>query len=122
MSDGLIGVVEEGQAYSGEQFSKAFTIAEQCRASVNDCFGEFDAIICPSAPGEAPRGRETGSPIFQVSWTLLGVPCLNLPIGTGPNGLPLGVQLIGRRYDDSRLLALGKFLMSNFTPLAVSGP
>lgn len=122
MSDGLIGVVEEGQAYSGDQFSKAFAIAEQCRASVNDCFGDFDAIICPSAPGEAPRGRETGSPIFQVSWTLLGVPCLNLPIGTGPNGLPLGVQLIGRRYDDSRLLALGKFLMSNFTPLAVSGP
>ncbi len=122
MSDGLIGVVEEGQAYSGGQFAEAFAIAEQCRASVNDCFGDFDAIICPSAPGEAPRGRETGSPIFQVSWTLLGVPCLNLPIGTGPNGLPLGVQLIGRRYDDSRLLALGKFLMSNFTPLAVSGP
>lgn len=122
MSEGLINVIEEGQAYSEQQFAAAFAIAEESRESVNDSFGAFDAIICPSAPGEAPHGRETGSPIFQVSWTLLGVPCLNLPIGVGPNGLPLGVQLIGRRFDDARLLAIGKHLMSDFAPLKIPGP
>jgi Asp-tRNA(Asn)/Glu-tRNA(Gln) amidotransferase A subunit family amidase len=122
MSEGLANVIEEGMAHSAEEYASAFSIAEQCRASVNDSFNDFDVIVCPSTPGEAPRGRETGSPIFQVSWTLLGVPCLNLPIGTGPHGLPLGVQLIGRRYDDAKLLAIGKYLMANFDPLEISRP
>lgn len=117
MSEKVLEIIEEGRATTEEQYVKAHAYADQCRDSVNECFGEFDAVIAPSAPGEAPPGMATGDPIFQVSWTLLGVPCLNLPVGFGPHALPLGVQLIGRRHDDARVLALGRRLMREFQPI-----
>jgi Asp-tRNA(Asn)/Glu-tRNA(Gln) amidotransferase A subunit family amidase len=119
MSDGLLEVVREGQKCTEEAFMTAFRIADACRTEVNEMFGNLDAIICPSTPSEAPEGWGTGSPIFQVMWTLLGVPCLNLPVGFGPNQMPLGVQLIGRRYDDANLLALGDYLMRNFKSIQI---
>ena len=94
----------------------AFKLADACRSGVNEILDDVDAIICPSAPGEAPEGWGTGSPIFQVMWTLLGVPCLNLPVGFGSNQMPLGVQLIGRRNDDATVLSLAQHLMKNFQP------
>ncbi len=121
MSKGLIDVIEEGQACSPEAFMAAFKLADACRTGVNEIFDKFDAIICPSAPGEAPEGWGTGSPIFQVVWTLLGVPCLNLPVGYGPNQMPLGVQLIGRRQDDATVLSLGHYLMQNFEKISIEG-
>lgn len=117
MSPGLREVIAEGNATTPEQYAEAHRYADACRRSVNDTFGAFDAIICPSAPGEAPVGMATGSPIFQVTWTLLGVPCLNLPVGVGPRGLPVGVQLIGRRHEDANVLALGRLLMQDFIPI-----
>lgn len=110
MSPRLVSIIEEGFKTPQEEYAKQRKFAEECRNSVNDIFGDFDAIICPSAPGEAPAGMATGDPIFQVVWTLLGVPVLNLPVGTGPTRLPVGVQLIGRRHDDAKVLALGKYL------------
>ena len=114
MSDGVLELLEEGRTTTDQAYDEAFANADQCRNSVNDHFGGFDAIICPSAPGEAPAGMATGNPIFQVTWTLLGVPCLNLPVGVGPHGLPVGIQLIGRRNDDATVLALGEHLMEGF--------
>jgi Asp-tRNA(Asn)/Glu-tRNA(Gln) amidotransferase A subunit family amidase len=120
MSENLRAVIEEGRGCSDEDYDEAFVYADKCRTQVNDCFGAFDAIICPSAPGEAPKGMATGSPIFQVTWTLLGVPCVNLPVGFGPSRLPLGVQLIGRRYDDANTMALARHLMRDFAPAHIA--
>ena len=117
MSGQLLELLEEGRRTTPEEFHDAMTLAAECRASVNDCFGDLDAIICPSAPGKVPHGWGTGNPVFQVSCTLLGVPCLNLPVGIGPNGLPVGIQLIGRQYDDRKLLALGQHLMRDLPPI-----
>lgn len=117
MSDILLEIIEEGQATSSKEYDEAYSFADRCRQSVNEKFYDFDAIICPSAPGEAPKGMATGNPIFQVTWTLLGVPCLNLPVGFGPSGLPVGIQLIGRRYDDKTILALGRYLMHELQPI-----
>jgi len=114
MSEAMLLLLEEGRATSDADYDVAFAYADQCRANVNQIFDDYDAIVCPSAPGEAPKGTATGNPIFQVTWTLLGVPCLNLPVGIGPNGMPLGIQLIGRRGDDDKILALGDYLMRNF--------
>ncbi len=62
--------------------------------------------LTPAAPGEAPAGLDaTGDPLFNRIWTLLGLPCLSLPIGTGAAGLPLGAQLVGPRDGDAALLA-----------------
>jgi len=74
-------------------------------------FDEFDAIVTPAAPGEAPRGlATTGNPIFCTIWTYLGTPAVTLPLLVSPAGLPLGVQLVGRRDNDARLLRTAHWL------------
>ncbi|MGR9090382.1 MAG: amidase [Gammaproteobacteria bacterium] len=120
MSAGLRDVIEEGRACTDQHYADDRARADQYRATVNDCFGEFDALLCPSAPGEAPAGTATGDPVFQVSWTLLGVPCLNLPMGNGPQELPLGLQLIGRRHADADLMTVGEEIMREFQPVHIS--
>ena len=72
---------------------------------------EFDAILTPSAVGEAPLGlSDTGPITFNYLWTVLHMPAINLPLFTGPNGLPIGVQLVARRHDDDRLLATARWV------------
>ena len=66
---------------------------------------DFDFLVTPAAAGEAPATlRSTGTSEFNRIWTLLGVPCITLPGGAGPSGLPLGVQFAGRRNEDMQLL------------------
>ncbi|MDP3766434.1 MAG: amidase family protein, partial [Dehalococcoidia bacterium] len=75
-------------------------------------FDEFDAILTPAAPGEAPQGLETtGDPIFCTIWTYLGTPAVTLPLLQSPAGMPLGVQLVGRRDGDARLLRTARWLV-----------
>jgi Asp-tRNA(Asn)/Glu-tRNA(Gln) amidotransferase A subunit family amidase len=71
----------------------------------------FDAVLTPAAPGEAPEGLAwTGDPAFNTLWTLLHVPCVTVPAGTGPKGLPLGVQVVTRRGEDAACLAWGEWV------------
>ena len=68
-------------------------------------FAEIDFLLAPSAPGEAPEGlARTGDPLFSRMWNVLRVPSITLPAGVGPNGLPLGIQLIGAIGEDDRLI------------------
>src|ERR1700752_4283158 len=77
-------------------------------AAVREWGRGFDAFRTLPAPGQAPRGlASTGSAVFNALWTQLYMPCLTLPAGHGPDGLPVGVQLVGRRHDDARLLEVG---------------
>jgi amidase len=69
-------------------------------------FEDVDILLAPCAQGEAPVGLDsTGDPGFQAIWTILHVPTVSLPTHRGPNGLPVGIQLVARRYDDQRLFA-----------------
>ena len=86
-------------------------------ARINEGFDEIfercDAIVTPAAAGTAPRGLDTtGDPAFCTLWTLCGMPALNLPLMTGENRLPLGVQLVGRRDTDARLLRTARWLVA----------
>jgi Asp-tRNA(Asn)/Glu-tRNA(Gln) amidotransferase A subunit family amidase len=75
-------------------------------------FAEFDAVVTPAAPGEPPLGlAATGSPAFCTLWSLTGAPAVSLPILQGPNGLPLGCQLVGAMGDDARLLRTARWLV-----------
>ena len=66
---------------------------------------EVDALLTPAAPGEAPAGlAATGDPVFARVWTLLGLPCVNVPGLTGPHGLPVGLQLVGHPGRERDLL------------------
>jgi Asp-tRNA(Asn)/Glu-tRNA(Gln) amidotransferase A subunit family amidase len=67
--------------------------------------------LTPSAPGEAPVGLDsTGDASFNRGWTMLHVPCVSVPAGMGPGGLPIGVQIVGRIGADARTLAAAAFL------------
>ena len=68
-------------------------------------------MLAPSVTGEAPAGlASTGSPIMNRAWTLLHVPCVGVPAGQGPTGLPIGLQVIGRIADDARVLAVAEWI------------
>lgn len=83
-------------------------------AQLLEALGEADVFLTPAAPGEAPAGIEaTGSPAFNTLWTLCGMPAVSLPLLAGPKGLPVGVQLVGRRGDDARLLRAATWLMTH---------
>ncbi|MFO1159732.1 MAG: amidase [Reyranellaceae bacterium] len=80
-------------------------LGETGRAAVDAMFDEFDAILTAPAPGEAPLGLEaTGKATFNLLWTYLWMPCVTLPFTTGPTGLPVGIQLVGRQHEDATLL------------------
>jgi Asp-tRNA(Asn)/Glu-tRNA(Gln) amidotransferase A subunit family amidase len=74
-------------------------------------FDGIDALLTPSALDEAPDGlASTGDPAFSRNWTLLGTPCVSVPGLRGERGGPIGVQVIGRRGDDTATLALATFV------------
>jgi len=85
--------------------SRRWRRREAFRAHLDDLFGDFDLLLTPSAAGEAPEGLgSTGDPSFNSIWTLGWTPCVTMPAGTGPHRLPLGVQLVGKRFADEALL------------------
>src|SRR5712675_1343057 len=102
------GKIADARALSLDDFRQAWRDAERMRGAASDWAGRFDAILTLPAPGQAPRGlQDTGSAIFNGLWTVLYMPCLTLPAGTGPDGLPVGIQLVGKRHADAALLATG---------------
>jgi Asp-tRNA(Asn)/Glu-tRNA(Gln) amidotransferase A subunit family amidase len=98
--------LEAGWRVKREEYDEVRGIARACRARLAEMLRDFDFLLTPSAPGAAPASlASTGDAVFNRAWTLLGVPCVTLPFGAAPNGLPLGVQLVGALDEDMRLLA-----------------
>jgi Asp-tRNA(Asn)/Glu-tRNA(Gln) amidotransferase A subunit family amidase len=103
--DLIDGKIAEGGELRLDDFRTAWRRADEARAGANQWAGGFDAILTLPAPGQAPKGLgSTGSAVFNALWTVLYMPCVTLPAGEGPGGLPVGIQLVGRRHDDARLL------------------
>jgi Asp-tRNA(Asn)/Glu-tRNA(Gln) amidotransferase A subunit family amidase len=99
------GKIAEGRELSLDDFRAAWRRAEDARRAASDWVLGFDAILTLPAPGQAPKTlRSTGSAVFNALWTVLYLPCLTLPAGEGPDGLPVGIQLVARRHDDTHLL------------------
>jgi Asp-tRNA(Asn)/Glu-tRNA(Gln) amidotransferase A subunit family amidase len=113
LSQQLRGLIKQGAAISYEQYNADLIVAEQARMSIDQLLSqEIDVIITPSAIGEAPNGHtHTGDPIFCRVWTLMGLPCITLPLFKGPNGMPVGVQLVARRGRDRLLLSVADVLL-----------
>ncbi|MCG6968045.1 MAG: amidase [Chromatiaceae bacterium] len=104
--------IEEGRSIAAVDYLAANDWREPLYAGLQEIFERFDAIVTPAAPGEAPLGLgSTGSAAFNVLWSLTGVPAVTLPLLTGANGMPVGVQLVGPRNDDGRLLRTARWLV-----------
>jgi len=102
----VIALIEQGRAVDFTTYQAALAAAKEGRRLLDGIFEDVDVLLCPSAPGEAPRGLHgTGDPIFNRMWTLLGNPCVNLPGHLGGTGLPVGVQAVGAHGQDEKLLA-----------------
>jgi amidase len=99
------GLLARGRALPAAAYIEAIETAEGFRRNLADLFTEADLLLAPSAVGEAPKGLgSTGDARFNAIWTLAWTPCLTLPAGNGRKGLPLGIQLIGPRFEDEALL------------------
>ena len=104
-------VMVEGDAVNRRQYADAKKRKRVALTQLDDAWEKFDLLLAPSARGEAPSGLgNTGDPIFNRFWTLLGTPCIALPFNTGPFGLPLSVQLIGPRGRDDQLIAWARWV------------
>jgi len=104
-SDQLIEVFRRGESHTFESYVNARKKVEIARLLFDKLFSEFDCIVTLSAPDEAPFGLDdTGPSTFNKIWTALHVPCVNVPAGHGPNGLPFGLQVISARYRDTAAL------------------
>jgi Asp-tRNA(Asn)/Glu-tRNA(Gln) amidotransferase A subunit family amidase len=110
LSAQLRELLTRGQRITAFDYLEAISAADVLAGSLDELFNEYDAILTASAPGEAPVGTATGNPVFCSTWTYLGMPAVSLPLLEGPNGLPIGVQLIGRRGNDARLLRTARWL------------
>jgi amidase len=96
---------------SFEHFLDCLRTAASWRSRFDELVAEADCIVTASALGEAPQGLEaTGDPLLNRIWTLLHMPAVTLPCGTGPQGLPVGVQLLGRRWGDAQLIGTARWL------------
>jgi amidase len=111
MSERLRLRLDEGTAIAPDHYDAAMSLARQGRRAFADALAGFDVLVVPSAMGEAPRGLgATGDPVFNRTWSLLHTPCVHVPLTTGPNRLPLGVQVVGRIGDDAHTLACAHWI------------
>jgi Asp-tRNA(Asn)/Glu-tRNA(Gln) amidotransferase A subunit family amidase len=93
------------------QYAKAVAYAAECRRRLRDLAGDADAILTPSATGEAPLGLgSTGNTAMNRLWTLLHGPCVTVPAGDGPAGMPMGIQIVGLPGADARALAVARWV------------
>lgn len=116
LSPGLRERLTQGSAIPVRTYLEAIAVKEAAYSRIAALFTRYTAILTPASPGTAPRLEQgiTGSPIFNGLWTYLGMPAISVPL-LEVEGLPLGVQLVGARRDDGRLLRTARWLDSRLT-------
>jgi Asp-tRNA(Asn)/Glu-tRNA(Gln) amidotransferase A subunit family amidase len=112
LSPPLRSLIERGRQVRAVDYQRAQRGIPRIVESFDEMFMErYDAILTPAAPGSAPKGLgSTGDPAFCTLWTLCGMPAVTLPLMQDAGGLPIGVQLVGRRNFDARLLRTARWL------------
>jgi Asp-tRNA(Asn)/Glu-tRNA(Gln) amidotransferase A subunit family amidase len=111
ISQGLMERLAFGLNQTQAALANAYAVFETTQRTFPEAMDGLDVLVTPSAPGEAPKGLEwTGDPALNFIWTSLHVPCVTVPAGSGPNGLPLGIQIVGRKGDDRAVLAWARWV------------
>ena len=103
--------LDRAVAISADEYDAARRLASRARQLLADAMADYDVILTPSAPGAAPHGfATTGDPMFNRLWTLMGAPCINVPGLNEGDGLPLGIQIVGRFGRDHAALQAALFV------------
>jgi Asp-tRNA(Asn)/Glu-tRNA(Gln) amidotransferase A subunit family amidase len=109
----LRDILERGLAHGEAERERAAATLHALQDAFPAAMSDIDILLTPAAPGEAPEGLEwTGDPAFNFIWTSLHVPCVTVPAGTGPRGLPLGIQIVAARGEDRAALAWARWVAS----------
>jgi Asp-tRNA(Asn)/Glu-tRNA(Gln) amidotransferase A subunit family amidase len=107
----LRGRLDESVGITSAAYDEARAIALRSRAALAETFKEVDVLLTFAAPGAAPKGLDcTGDPRFNRLWTLMGIPCVNVPAIIAEGGLPVGVQVIARFGNDAGALKAARFV------------
>nr|XP_019008306.1 uncharacterized protein I206_06863 [Kwoniella pini CBS 10737]OCF47087.1 hypothetical protein I206_06863 [Kwoniella pini CBS 10737] len=102
-------IYDNSEEISKKKITEAYDKVASLRPIIDEIASQYDAIITPSVESEAPLGLGwTGSPKFCAMWTSLHVPCVHIPGFAGDNGMPIGLTLVGPRYDEQRLLSVAE--------------
>jgi Asp-tRNA(Asn)/Glu-tRNA(Gln) amidotransferase A subunit family amidase len=105
------GRLHHGLTCHFETYYEAQVAVEHCRRMLDAVMAHYDVLLAASAAGEAPLGLEsTGDASLCVLWTAMHVPAITLPVFTGPQGLPVGAPLIGKRHVDRTLFAAAQWV------------
>lgn len=112
LSEQVRTLIKRGQEVRAIDYQRALAQINPIHESFVELFEQrYDAILTPAAPSAAPKGlSSTGDPAFCTLWTLCGMPAISLPLLQSTNGLPIGVQLVGPRLGDARLLRTARWL------------
>jgi aspartyl-tRNA(Asn)/glutamyl-tRNA(Gln) amidotransferase subunit A len=116
LSDETRAGMTAGKAVPARDYLAALDWPMVLNAALDEIFERCDALLTPATPGPAPEGLgSTGSAIYNGVWTLCGLPVVTLPVFQTEDGLPLGLQVIGRAGDDARLLRTARWLLRHLT-------
>ena len=111
LSPAMRKTVASGLAVPYADYRAALALTEDCRRLLDGLFESWDALLTPAVNGEAPPGLDyAGDPAFQALWTMLHVPAITIPTHRGPNGMPVGLQLVARRGADDLLLSVAEWV------------
>lgn len=111
LSERLRAIIEDGRRILAMDYILATDWVTILNAGVDPVFDRYDAILTPATAGQAPRGLDsTGDPAFCTIWTYCGLPAVTVPLLAGADGMPIGVQLVGRHGQDGRLLRTARWL------------
>jgi Asp-tRNA(Asn)/Glu-tRNA(Gln) amidotransferase A subunit family amidase len=105
-------MIERGNKIPLDAYYESLQLQEKCIKDMDQIMSEYDACICLSTAGEAPRRNVMEEPDPSLMWTLMHLPALNVPIFDSPSGLPFGLQIFSRKYNDYLLLNLVEYLVS----------
>lgn len=111
LSPEMQAALQEGSATLAKDYLAALDWPEVYYAGLKEIFAHADVILTPAAPGPAPKDlTTTGSSIFNGLWTMVGTPAVTIPVLTSQGGMPMGIQLVGPRGQDGRLLRSARWL------------
>ena len=112
LSAALREQIERGRNVKAFDYLQALARIPVVAEALEEIFDRYDAILTPAVAGAAPHGLDsTGDPMFCTLWTYCGMPAISLPLMQAGNGLPVGIQLVGRIGDDARLLRTARWMV-----------